>query len=66
MKWLSLRYYTEITLTILYQQHNFMKKNYLVIALMAMFATSVVAQPAHEKYVDYAADGVEWSTAYNV
>ena len=65
MKWLSLRYYTEITLTILYQQHNFMKKNYLLIALMAMFATSVVAQPAHEKYVDYAADGVEWSTAYN-
>ena len=41
-----------------------MKKFYFLTVLLAMLVTSAMAQPSHEKYIDYAADGVEWSTAY--
>ena len=41
-----------------------MKKFTLFFALLAISTSYVLAQPSHEKYVDYAAEGVEWSTAY--
>ncbi len=41
-----------------------MKKFTLFFAFLAISTSYVLAQPSHEKYVDYAAEGVEWSTAY--